>query len=340
MLEAAGRAARALSTFAIAAALVATSANSARAQGTAQDLAPGCAAQAVVGDACQKAVDIFRFSSPQLAMLLTGGSATPGQYQALGKLGRFSINVRATGARIDLPDVSELAIGLGPAMQTTIPTTREWGAGPAVDAEFGLFGGIPLGLTRVGAVDVLASAFYIPDISTDNVELAVDGNGFRFGGGVRVGIVQEGLAWPGVSVTWLRRGLPTMNVIAETDDGDVLRVSDLSLDSDALRLMVGKRLGFLGLHAGVGQDRYDTSAEVTATVEEFGETFVLEPVSLDRDMTRTNVFGGVSLNFPIIRLVGEVGRVSGGDVRTYNTFDSGEAARARTYMSVGVRAGI
>lgn len=338
MLAATGRAARALTSFTIAAALVVTSAPTA----TAQDAEPAiaCEAQAMVGDACQKTLDIFTFASPQLAMLLTGGSATPGQYQALGRLGRFSINVRATASRIDLPQVGEMEIDLGPAVRSTIPTSREWGAGPAIDAEFGVFGGIPLGLTRVGAVDLLASAFYIPDIDADDVVLEVDGNGFRFGGGVRIGVVEEGLAWPGVSVSWLRRGLPTMNIVAVTDDADELRVSDLSLDSDALRLMVGKRLGFLGLHAGVGQDRYSFNAEIAATVHELGETVVLDPIRYERTMTRTNVFGGISLNFPVIRLVGEVGQVSGGSAPTYNEFDSGDAARARTYMSIGLRAGI
>src|SRR5690606_10074040 len=117
-------------------------------------------------------------------------------------------------------------------------TTEEWGAGPAFDAEVGVFGGFPVGLVTVGAIDILGSAFYIPEFDTDNFRLTVEGNGFKFGGGVRIGIIQESLTWPGVSVSYIRRGLPRVSVEALTDDGDSLRVSDISLDTDALRLTV------------------------------------------------------------------------------------------------------
>src|SRR5690606_36844835 len=118
------------------------------------------ALQPMVGEASQKALDIFEFRSPQLGVQLVGGSATPGQYQALGGLGRFSLNVRATATRLDLPD--ELDVTSGAPVRSTIMTSEQWGPGPAADAEFGIFGGIPLGLTRVGAIDLLGSAFYIP----------------------------------------------------------------------------------------------------------------------------------------------------------------------------------
>ncbi len=336
MLAAASRVIRALTLFAVAGAVAGATPRAASAQAPAPHAS--CAAQPMVGDACQKALDIFEFSAPQLGVLLVGGSATPGQYQALGGLGKFSLNVRATAARLDLPD--DLDVEVGAPVRSTIATTEQWGAGPAADAELGIFGGIPLGLTTVGAIDLLGSAFYIPDVETDDVTLDVSGGGFRFGVGVRVGIIQEGLAWPGVSVTYLRRGLPKLSVLAQTDDGDSLQVRDLSMDTDALRLMVGKRLGFIGFLAGVGQDTYKTTASIGARVEEFGTVHVLDPVSVDQKVKRTNVFGGISLNFPVVRIVGEIGRVSGGSVSTYNEFDSGDGARARTYMSLGLRAGI
>src|SRR5690606_40369852 len=121
--------------------------------------------------------------TPQLGILLSGGSATPGGYGALGRPGRFSVNIRATAARLDVPDVSDLDIAASTPVQSTILTTREWGAGPAFDAELGVFGGVQLGLVTVGAIDLLGSAFYIPEFETDNFNLTVAGNGFRFGGG-------------------------------------------------------------------------------------------------------------------------------------------------------------
>src|SRR5690606_35070290 len=142
---------------------------------SAQDANAACAVQPMVGDACQKALDIFEFIAPQLGVLLVGGSATPGQYQALGGLGRFPLNVRAAATRLDLPD--ELDVTPGAPVRSTIMTREEWGAAPAADAGCGLFGGIPLGLTRVGAIDLLASAFDIPRIESDDVTLDVSGNG-------------------------------------------------------------------------------------------------------------------------------------------------------------------
>lgn len=305
----------------------------------AQEPDPECASSLTAGDACQKTVDIFRYTAPQLGILLSGGSATPGGYGALGRPGRFSVNIRATAARLDVPDVSDLTVGASTPVPSTILTTEEWGAGPAFDAELGVFGGVQLGVVTVGAIDLLGSAFYIPELETDNFNLTVAGNGFKFGGGVRVGIIQENLTWPGVSISYIRRGLPSVSVEALTDDGDSLRVSDISLDVDALRLMVGKRLGILGVMAGVGTDRYKSGATISAVVEELGLITVLDPTDVDQSVRRTNLFAGASLNFPFVRLVGEVGRVSGDSVTTYNTFQSSGSDDARMYMSVGIRFG-
>src|SRR3712207_289161 len=51
------------------------------------------------GDACQKALDLFRYFNPQLGMLIAGGNATLGQGGVLGGLGRFSLTLRANATR-------------------------------------------------------------------------------------------------------------------------------------------------------------------------------------------------------------------------------------------------
>jgi hypothetical protein len=38
----------------------------------------------------------------------------------------------------------------------------------------------------------------------------------------------------------------------------------------------------------------------------------------------------------VLQLVGEIGRVSGGDIATYNKFEGVQAADARTYYSLGL----
>jgi hypothetical protein len=47
----------------------------------------------------------------------------------------------------------------------------------------------------------------------------------------------------------------------------------------------------------------------------------------------------VWLNAKVMRIVGEVGRVSGGEIVTYNQFDGTQPADARTYASIGLRFG-
>jgi hypothetical protein len=83
----------------------------------------------------------------------------------------------------------------------------------------------------------------------------------------------------------------------------------------------------------VGQDKYDQSATVQATAQ--GQTS--GQVALSQNLTRTNIFGDLSINLPILKLVAEVGQVSGGTVSTYNSFEGKDAAASRLYGSVGLR---
>jgi len=49
------------------------------------------------------------------------------------------------------------------------------------------------------------------------------------------------------------------------------------------------------------------------------------------------VFGDVSLNLGFLRVIGEVGQVSGGTLPTYNQFAPVAAGAAHTYGSIGFR---
>ena len=60
-------------------------------------------------------------------------------------------------------------------------------------------------------------------------------------------------------------------------------------------------------------------------------------IPLSQKLTRTNYFLDLSLNFPLFKIVGEVGQVTGGTVDTYNEFETGRADKSRTYGSVGFR---
>ena len=90
-----------------------------------------------------------------------------------------------------------------------------------------------------------------------------------------------------------------------------------------------------GLAAGVGQDTYKMSTQVSATM---GTATINTPL-LESNVTRTNYFADVSLNLLVLKIVGTAGMVSGGKIPTYNTYDNA-ADKSRIYGSVGVRLGL
>jgi hypothetical protein len=129
--------------------------------------------------------------------------------------------------------------------------------------------------------------------------------------------------------------LPVTTVTAVTN-GDSLRVHDLDVTTKSWRLVAGKHLLFLGIAGGYGRDSYNASTAVEATVSGVasGATPLVSP---NLAMTCTNYFGDVSLDLPFFSFGGEVGRVSGAVVPTYNAFTPYAAGASRLYASAGMR---
>ncbi|MBA3671270.1 MAG: hypothetical protein H0W68_04525 [Gemmatimonadaceae bacterium] len=297
-------------------------------------------------DACQMAVDVFGFVAPQLGLALAGGNPTIGLGSTLGGLGHFSVGVRGNVFSGDLPQITQFTPGSnGRGNPAVLPSKSQVIGLPTVDAAIGLFSGIPLGLTNVGGVDLLVSATYLPTIGdqTSDVQIKPD-QSFKFGFGARLGILQESIVVPGVSLTYLKRDLPTTSILGKSSSIDVA-ITNASVKTNAWRLMASKSFLIFGLVAGVGQDKYDQSANVQAT---FRGTVLGGPpeaksdvISLAQSITRTNVFLDASLNLPLFKLVGEVGQASGGSVSgLYDSFSGGTASKSRTYGSFGIRFGI
>ena len=107
----------------------------------------------------------------------------------------------------------------------------------------------------------------------------------------------------------------------------------------AWRLVASKSLIVLNVAAGVGQDKYESNADVNARVN-FGPFSGTRPnaVKMPQNLTRTSYFGDVTMNLVLLKIVGEIGMVSGGTVTTYNKFDR-PADKSRLYGSVGVTVG-
>jgi hypothetical protein len=300
--------------------------------------------QRVAQDACQQAYDVYQFLAPQLGLAVVGGNATLGQASTLGGLGHFSVGVRGNVFNGDLPDIqnfTQRTTGASPAV--TLPTTSQFIGLPAADVAIGLFGGLPLALTNVGGVDLLVSATYVPTISQSNVTITPKQN-VQLGFGARVGLLSESILVPGVSLTYLRRDLPTTTIVGTATTAlttTTLNITEAKVKTNAWRIVASKSLIFFGLAAGVGQDKYEQSADISATV-----TSTLAPSATatipatSQSLTRTNYFLDASMNILLLKLTAEIGQVSGGTVNTFNTFQSGRADDSRTYFALGARLGL
>ncbi|MGQ0715221.1 MAG: hypothetical protein ACT4PJ_16100 [Gemmatimonadaceae bacterium] len=310
---------------------------------------PRCTDPVLVGngnegqDACQKAIDLLNYMTPQLGTLIAGGNATIGQGGTLGGLGHFALSVRANAMRASLPDIEGAGVNYGEAQRSDYVTESQWAALPVVDAAFGVFKGIPLPLTNVLGVDLLVNVAYLPELQHDPLALTTPEGSFKFGYGARVGILQESLVLPGIAFTYMKRDLPQSTLVASWESGslssaDTARLENLDIGTTSWRLVASKSLLAFGIAVGVGQDRYEASAGASYVVNDPLARFSGGPFTYEFDVTRTNVFLDLSTNLGLAKLVASVGGVSGGDIPTYNTFDT-EADASRIYGSLGVRIG-
>ena len=300
----------------------------------------------VIQDACQKTIDIFRFLAPQLGVTIAGGNATIGVGGTIGGLGHIYVSGRANVVQSDIPEVDQVTPSVTGARSDQYPTRTQIIGIPEADVSIGILRGFSVGLTNVGGLDLLVSASYLPSFTSGAVNVSLPKGSFNFGAGARLGLIQETLFIPGISVTYLRRGLPTVDVVAHSGS-DTLRIDNLDVTTDAVRLVVSKNLLMFGLAAGVGEDHYASRADASAFVASrtLGGTVVspatsIQSVALRQSLNRTTYFVDGSLNLPFVRLIGEIGHTSGSSISTFNTFESGPAGAGRTYGAVGVRLGL
>jgi hypothetical protein len=294
----------------------------------------GCPAGALTPtrDLQCNAADLFAYMAPQLGTAVAGGSHTLGLGTTVGGLPHFAVALRMNVVAGTTPDLEPLgAVNSTPG--TNLGTNGAALAFPTVDASVGLFKGIGLGVTRIGGVDLLASATYVPEVETDGISIAPADGSLKIGYGVRVGLLQQSLIVPGVTFSYLKRDLPTVSLQAGTS-GATFDMQDFSLTTSSWRLSAQKNLLMLQVAAGYGQDSYDASANIGVSAT----GLTIPNVNASVATKRTTMYGSLGLNLVIARIVAEVGQVSGGDVATYNTFSTGPNAK-RLYGSIGIRAG-
>jgi hypothetical protein len=284
-------------------------------------------------DACQKAEDIYTYLFPQLGVGLAAGNPVLGLSRAGGGLGHFSVGVRVSAVKADVPDFDNIAVGLLGRENTDIPLTQHWTPVPVFDASVGLFRGFQVGVTHLGSVDALASLTVVPSLPVEESDLRLEGTS-RFGLGVQIGLLEESVAIPGISFAFLQRGLPKVTANSQANTPATFSVEDLDVTVSTWRLIVNKNFLAFALSAGVGGDRYESTGILRATAAGF-----TEEIHLDRAMNRINWFVDLTLNLGPVKLGAEYGGITEKDATTFNTFDP-VAGAARTYFAVGLRLGL
>ena len=278
-------------------------------------------------------------AQPRLGILVAGGNptlgtASTGGARLLGVLPRVNVTVRANLVLASIPDITgENEVNASaPTDERTIPTIAFGGT-----ASMPLLAGASLAPTvgGVGAVDLLASATYIPfDLFARDVFKAGSAQ-FALGAGARIGLLRESLTMPGVSVTLMYRtlgGVQVGNACANAEEPDqptatpqinqcrgVGEVGEATVGASGLsgRAAVSKSLLGFGLAAGVGYDRWSDDAELAVRGERRGEG----PTSFRRiyrttaevETTRWSVFGNASYGLPLGSVVLEGGWMQGGE---------------------------
>jgi len=289
----------------------------------------------ITADACQKSEDLFRYLTPQLGGALAGGNPLLGSGDVLGGLGHFSLGLRATAVRGSLPQFDGITVSSTGRVASDIAVEEQWVPVPVVDASLGIYKGFNLGVTRVGGIDALVSATYLPTLEGDETDISLDDGNFKVGYGARVGLIQEAIIIPAITFTYLQRGLPALSVNTETDDGAQVGVQGLEIDVASWRVIATKSFLIFDLSAGYGSDNITTGGQVRASAPGSGLT---ETVGLNNDVTRTVIFAGLTLSLGPIALAGEIGQATGGSLATFNRFDA-EVNAARGFASVGLRFG-
>jgi len=291
-------------------------------------------------DACQKARDLFAFLTPQVGVALGAGNPVLGEAGTLGGLGKLAFSARIGAADGFVPG-NTLAVAVsGGAVAGDFGATRLPIPVPAVDAAIGVLKGVSLGITNVGGVDLLLGGTWLPTARKGAVALTPDNGGVGIGGGVRVGILQESAFVPGLSVSYMLRRTPQLD-LSYAPGNDTLRLAGARVSARSLRVVAGKRLLLFGIAGGIGRDEVTGTAALSAAVNETvlgaPQRIAVTLPDLRTPVVRNTAFASVSLSLLLARVVAEYGWSDGGaPVATVNRFGGRTANGAGRYASLGL----
>jgi len=162
--------------------------------------------------------------------------------------------------------------------------------------------------------------------------------------GVRLGLVSELRSFPSVALVARHRSLPEFSFnsgdMLVRDGGQArLSYSLTRLGVTETRLLVGKRLGGVGVTAGLAADRYSYEGAQSATVTQNGLSFS-DGTNRWESATRTLRFVGLSYRLGSVDFGAEIGRRGAMRVRQHatNRFGSDDG-KALGYLTLGAGVG-
>jgi hypothetical protein len=287
-----------------------------------------------VARVCSAAVDATRAFHPLLGVLVSGGNPVLGTASPLGGLGHFSVTTRVNGVGVVLPRLSY------DGSTATVPRGRKvFAPAPQVEAAVGIYGGLPSGLL---AIDVLGSAQLLPADVFDDFRVADDARrigdvALGFGLGARVGILKETGPLPGVSLSVMRRELPTLTY-GDIAAGDRFQYA-VDLRATNLRLVASKQMAIFDLAAGLGWDKYTGHALVRLDAGGgAGGGTAAVPIKLSN--SRASAFVNAGFNVSVVRLVAEGGYLAGKDQKLSTDFEGFDTTKGKFFAGLGLRAGL
>ncbi len=290
-------------------------------------------------DACTKARDLFAFVMPQVGVALSGGNPVLGEGGTMGGWGKRAISLRLSAVQGQLPR-NTVPLSVTGARSDDFGAEGTYVPVPSLDAAVGVFAGVPAGLTNIGGVDALIGVTYLPDVSGGALRFAPQNGNFALSYGLRVGLLQESSLVPGISISVMRRKLPTVT-LDYLPGNDTLTVSNLAVTANTYRLVASKRFTLLGLAAGIGRDDIESTAGMRGVVNEgVANVPVRSEVVLSglrNDVSRNTAFVNASFGLSITRIVAEYGWSSAGTIeQTVNQFGGKRANDSYRYGSLGV----
>ncbi|MBI4545489.1 MAG: hypothetical protein HY703_09860 [Gemmatimonadetes bacterium] len=271
---------------------------------------------------CAQVVNTITGAQPAVGIAFSGGNPVLGTGTTLGtRLGsipRISVTARANLAAAQAPKLFQNFAALITDNQGALKAMETTGlpvGSLQADVSIGVFNGFSLApmVGGVGAVDVLGSVAFIPKIERVGIQETIR----NIGGGLRVGVLKQGLLAPGVSVTGMYRRMSDVSFGPDTLDAGHPGNFRSDLQTVSLRAVASKGILMLDFAVGAGYDRYSSDVAFGWFLEcgkndckkaNNGKSIAATgQVSGELQTNAWNVFGDVALNLLLLNVVAEVG---------------------------------